>query len=284
LTAHARSLRLRFLLLTFMDLRPFALTREQVLHGAQLLDYQPFILADDVQTGIGYDWLYGPQDPGRYVAFREQVSSEVWERFSTANAQLRNMYDDWIEAVCHYTTGNESVLDVACNSGYFLQAFARNGYPQCVGYDLLDKTEVFAYLNGILGTDARFIHERYDSWTHQLPGCQPADVVIASAILLHLSDPLYFLYFLGSVTKKVLFLFTRVIRAPEYVIYYHEPNEYYKDDPFPVCFDNNNYISTGLLQLSLRKLGFREVIELQPTESWIPQQVMGTKGVLVCLK
>jgi SAM-dependent methyltransferase len=266
-----------------MDLRPFALSREQVLRGARLLDYQPFILADDVQTGIGYDWLYAEEDPGRYVAFRDRVSTLVWERFSIANAQLRNMYDEWIAAICQYTSGNESVLDVACNSGYFLQAFARKGYRECIGYDLLDKTEVFAYLNSILSTDVRFIHERYDSWTHQLPGCQPADVVIASAILLHLSDPLYFLYFLGAATRKVLFLFTRVIRAPEYIIYYHEPAKYYHD-PFPICFDNNNYISTGLLQLSLRKLGFREVVELRANSGWIPQQVMDTHGVYICLK
>ena len=267
-----------------MDLRPFIATREQVLRGAGLLDYQPFILADDVQTGIGYDWLYGGEDLGRYVAFRDQVSPEVWTRFITANGQLRSMYDDWVDSVCRHSVGKESVLDVACSSGYFLQAFARKGFRECVGYDLLDKTEVFAYLNGILGTDTRFIQQRYDSWTHQLPGCQPADIVIASAILLHLSDPLYFLHFLGTVTKKILFLFTRVIQAEEYVLLYHEPNLYYKDDPFPVCFDNNNHISTGLLHLSLRKMGFREVIELKPREGWIPESVMGVKAVYVCLK
>ncbi len=267
-----------------MDLRPFAPSREQVLRGTRLLDYQPFILADDVQTGIAYDWLYGPQDPGRYLAFRDQVSAETWNRFTSANAQLRTMYDEWIEAICLHAQGNESVLDVACNSGYFLQRFALKGYGECRGYDLLDKTEVFSYLNGILGTDARFIHQRYDSWTHRLEGCQPADIVIASAILLHLSDPLYFLHFLGSVTNKILFLFTRIIRAEEYIIQYHEPNEYYKDAPFPVCFDNNNDISTGLLHLSLRRLGFRQIIELTPNEGWIPQQVMGMKGAYVCLK
>jgi len=35
----------------------------------------------------------------------------------------------------------QSVLDIACNSGYFLQQFARRGYRDCIGYDLLDKSE-----------------------------------------------------------------------------------------------------------------------------------------------
>jgi SAM-dependent methyltransferase len=267
-----------------MDLRPFQLTREQVQLGAQLLDYQPFILSDDVQTGVAYDWLYGAQDSGRYVAHRDRVSDETWRRFDAANAQLRAMYDEWIDAACLHASGSESVVDVACNSGYFLQRFAQKGYRDCIGYDRLDKTEAFVYLNGILGTNTRFIHRPYDSWTHRLPGCSPADVVIASAILLHLSDPLYFLHLLAGVTRKVLFLFTRVIQSSEYLVKYEEPNAYYKGDDFPICFDNNNSISTGLLRLSLKKLGFRDVIELQPNEHWVPQQVMGDKGVYFCLK
>ncbi len=267
-----------------MDLRPFQLTREQVQQGAQLLDYQPFILSDDVQTGIGYDWVYGAQDPGRYVARRDQMSEETWRRFDAANAQLRSMYDQWIDVACSHARGGESVLDVACNSGYFLQRFAQKGYRDCTGYDRLDKAEAFAYLNRILGTNTRFIHRPYDSWTHQLPGCNPADVVIASAILLHLSDPLYFLHFLAGVTRKVLFLFTRVLHSSEYLLKYEEPNAYYKGDDFPICFDNNNSISTGLLHLSLKKLGFREVIELQANDHWIPQQVMAAMGVYLCLK
>lgn len=267
-----------------MDLRPFRLTREQILQGAKLLDYQPFILSDDVQTGIAYDWLYGQQDPGRYVAYRDQVNEDIWVRFAASNAQLRSMYDEWIEAACSRVPDGNSVLDVACNSGYFLQRFAQKGYRDCIGYDMLDKTQVFAYLNHILGTSAVFIHKRYDSWTHQLPGCNPADLVIASAILLHLSDPLYFLHFLSGMTRKALLLFTKMLRSEEYLLRFEEPNAYYKDDPFPVCFDNNNSISTGLLNLSLKKLGFSEVIELRPNENWVPDQAMGAMGVYLCLK
>jgi len=51
-----------------------------------------------------------------------------------------------------------------------------------------------------------------------------------------------------------------------------------------VCFDNNNWISTGLLNLSMKKMGFREIIELQPNDRWIPEQVMGMKGVYIYLR
>jgi SAM-dependent methyltransferase len=267
-----------------MDLRPYRLTPEQVRQASQLLDYQPFILSDDVQAGIAYDWIYGVQDPGRYVASRDLVDEVTWQRFATANGQLRCMYDDWIEATCKSVPDAHSVLDIACNSGYFLQRFAQKGYRECVGCDLLDKTAVFSLLNQILGTDTIFSHRRYDSWTHHMPGCDPADVVIASAILLHLSDPLYFLHFVSGLARKALLLFTRVIRSDEYLIKFEEPNAYYKDDPFPVCFDNNNSVSTGLLRLSLKRLGFREVIELQPSGNWVPQQVMGLNAVYLCLR
>jgi hypothetical protein len=267
-----------------MDLRRFGITREQALQGAKLLDYQPFILADDIQTGVAYEWLHAADEAGRYVAFRDQVTPQVWQRFTAANQYLRNMYDDWIESLCAQVPGAQTALDVAGNSGYFLQALARKGYQDCVGYDLLDKTEAFAFLNHVLGTNTRFIHRPYDSWKHPIPGCQPADVVIASAILLHISDPLYFLHFLGRMTRKAMFLFTRVIRADEYVLLYGEPNEYSKEAQFPVGFDNNNFISTGLLHLSLKKLGFREVIELPPQPSWVPQQAMQSTAVYLCLK
>jgi SAM-dependent methyltransferase len=267
-----------------MDLRRFGLTRDQALQGARLLDYQPFVLADDIQTGVAYEWLY-PQEAGsRYVAFRKAMSPTEWEHFGEANAALRRMYDEWIEEICRAAPQAATALDIACSSGYFLQKLALQGYRDCVGYDVLDKTEAFAFLNGVLGTGTRFVRQPYNSWTHTIPGCRPADVVIASAILLHISDPLYFLKFLGDMAKKLLFLFTRVVEAEEYVVVYGTPNMYDKDAPFPLGFDNNNFISTGLLEYSLRQVGFRNIIELPHKATWVPEQVMGIKRVYMCLK
>jgi len=44
---------------------------------------------------------------------------------------------------------------------------------------------------------------------------------------LHRSDSPYFLHFPGSATRKALLLFTRVIRADEYIMMNGEPNYYY---------------------------------------------------------
>lgn len=268
-----------------MDLRTFGITREEALQGVQLFDYQPFILSDDIQTGVAYEWLYPEEARSRYVAHREQMTATEWQHFCNANGSLRSMYDDWIEEITRAVPQAKTALDIACNSGYFLQKLALKGYTECKGYDILDKTEAFAFLNRVLGTNAQFIHRSYDSWKHTIPDCSPADVVVASAILLHISDPLYFLKFLGDMTKKVLFLFTRVVEAEEYVIIYGTPpNRYVTDAPFPLGFDNNNYISSGLLDYSLRQVGFREIIELPHKNTWVSEQVMGIKRVYLCLK
>src|SRR5579864_1334309 len=102
-----------------MDLRIFGITPEQAKLGAKLLDYQPFILSDDLQTGIAYDWLYGDtdrygyHDPGRYVVDKSTVPAEVWERFASANRRLRFMYDHWIEQICSLARRKNSVTDIA---------------------------------------------------------------------------------------------------------------------------------------------------------------------------
>lgn len=268
-----------------MDLRTFGITRAQALQGAQLLDYQPFVLWDDIQTGVAYEWVYQEEAHSTYVAYRDRMTDLEWRRFSETNAQMRTMYDDWVEEICRAAPGAQTAFEVACNSGYFLQKLALKGYKECRGYDILDKREVFAFLNGLLGTNTQFIHRSYDSWKHTIPDCGPADVVIASAILLHISDPLYFLKFLGDRTRKLLFLFTRVIEAPEFVLLYGSPpNRYVKDAPFPVGFDNNNHISTGLLDFSLRQAGFREIVELPYKDSWVPEHVIGKRSVYLCLK
>src|SRR5437667_2325095 len=213
-----------------MDLRKFGITREQALLGAGLFDYQPFILSDDIQTGIAYDWLYGDtdrygfHDPHRYVVKRNEVDSGTWQRFVSANAILRNMYEQWIDAISSTARHKESVVDIACNTGYFLQGLAQRGFKVCTGYDRFDKSRAFHLLNTLTGANVRFQHEMYNSWTHTVKGCQPADVVIASAIMVHISDPLYFLRFLGDITRDTLFLFTSVAHSEDYSIRYHPPN------------------------------------------------------------
>jgi hypothetical protein len=82
-----------------MDLRRM-LDQRSALEGARCLNYQPFLLADDLQTGAAYSWLKSadPRVKPPLVFHRAQWEQE-WEAISDANARLRAMYDDFLDEV-----------------------------------------------------------------------------------------------------------------------------------------------------------------------------------------
>jgi|GEM_PF-2450031 len=41
-----------------MDLRKFNLIPKQIERAKTIFNYQPFIITDDIHTGVAYSWLY----------------------------------------------------------------------------------------------------------------------------------------------------------------------------------------------------------------------------------
>jgi SAM-dependent methyltransferase len=275
-----------------MDLRKFRLSQAQVEQGTACLNYQPFILDDDICTGVAYSWI-GTSDGGRsqnardFVLDRRKCDGRLWERFWDANRRLASMYDDFLDAIVKHVPQG-TLLDVACNNGYFLVRGMERGMSQCVGYDLVDYSASVAFLNSVVGTKAKFHNAGYDSWTHEIAGCDEYDVVVATNIMQHVSDPLYFLNFLGRRARKALFLFHGVGDTDEYLVYYAPPNRFYseKDRPFPVGFDNHVTLSRGLLWESLKQLGFTNIIEIPRRDTWLPNSFLdqGCQRALLCLR
>lgn len=273
-----------------MDLRKYNLSAKQIDEAVSILNYQPFIISDDICTGVAYSWLYTAEG-GRnsnvpdFVLDRRKVDAKTYAKFCNANAQLRAMYDDFIDVIVkHFKSG--TLLDVACNNGYFIVRAMEKGMATCVGYDMTDYSKSVSFLNKIVGTHAEFIHTPYDSFSHTISGCDTYDVVIACNIMQHISDPLYFLAFLGSRAKKGLLLFTGMGNTDQYLVYYSEPNRFNKDSKFPVCFDNDVGISRGLLYKSLELMGFHEIIEIPRKETWLPKSFLdvGCQKALLCLR
>jgi len=254
------------------------------------LNYQPFVLSDDVCTGVAHSWV-STSDGGRsqnvpdFVLDRRRCDGALWERFWDANRRLAAMYDDFVDAIVQHVPGG-TMLDVACNNGYFIVRGAERGMSRCVGYDLGDYSQAVGFLNSVVGTKAQFENVAYDSWKHEIPGCQQYDVVVASNIMQHISDPLYFLSFLGGRARKALFLFTGMGDTNEYLVYYSAPNRFYKDRKFPLGFDNDVGVSRGLLWESLKQLGFAQIIELPRRDTWLPQSFLdlGCQKALLCLR
>lgn len=251
-----------------MDIRPYKPSADDMAILKKHCGYQPFILSDSCQAGAGYTWCTGKQIN---LMDKATVSAKNWDQFVLANAQMRTMYDDWISAICKEVafSNNMTVVDTACNDGYFLYRFLQHGASKATGYDLLDKTPVFNVMNRLLGVNAEFHNIPYDSMQHRIPEAQPADIVISSAIMCHLSDPLYYLSFIGKLAKRALFLFSSIDPDPSFKISYEGANYYYKN-PFPICFDKLNHVSSGLIEYGLRESGFTRIIEIPYQTCWLP--------------
>lgn len=267
-----------------MDLRRFSLTEDQISIAKKILGYQPFIISDNVQTGIAYAFLYGEGSP--MVMEKDNVSEIEWKKFVDANARMRKMYDDWISATCAIAgdLSRLSVIDTACNTGYFLYRFWGKGVRNCVGHDRGDCTAAIRFMNSITGYNIRFVHEPYNPLTHRIEGCPKHDIVVSSAIMCHLSDPLNYISFLASITRKALLLHTRVSDEDGYIISYGKSNRYYKGDPFPVCFDNNVTVSRDLLFESLHLAGFQLIQEIEYSDEWLPWDWYHWQKTFIALK
>jgi hypothetical protein len=272
-----------------MDLRKFNLTAEQIHEASSVLNYQPFVISDDLQTGVAYSWLYDDDGGRKTYALNEFVFNknvdnlDVWKKSQDANSKLRTMYDEFLDVISERFPGC-SLADMACNNGYFPIGAGLRGMKNCTGFDHADYSNSVNFLNKICGTNVNFIKTHYDSWSHSADGFEPHDVVVASQVMQHISDPLYFLSFVASRAKKALFLFTGMGDTEEYQVYYKDPNKFYKDTKFPVSFDNDVGLSKGLLYKSLDLLGFDEIVEIEWKKEWLPKSWYGSQRALLCIR
>lgn len=259
-----------------MDLRGAGLDSGLVELGAKLLNYQPFILSDDVQTGVGYTIALGAAADTDIRAapplvFRRGDWPDKWDRITDANQRLRTMYEDFLDAIVERYPGG-SLLDVACNNGYFPVGASRRGMKRCVGSDLgAQYVYSIAFLNKVLGTNAGFVHAPYDPLTRTAPDVGTFDVVVASAIMCHLPDPLNFLAYLGSVAKEAIFYWGQVIHTDALVAgYLPRHPDLGGVERFPYGFNDNTRISLGMFRYAGEVMGFRNMMVLPWRDTWLP--------------
>lgn len=274
-----------------MDLRRYKMAPQQIeiakdLACRGLLCYQPFIFSEQLQTGAGYEFakiaegaglVYCLDPPKKYAGIpeveRHLIDPKLFAEFADYNQRLRVLYETFIETI-EQKVGPISQLelaDVGCCSGYFPMSFAKRGAKRAVGYDNIDYTESFKLLNAILGTNAEFHPLAYDPYQRCIPGADTFDVVVSIAVLVHLSDPLEHLAFLGKMARKALLIWTWTAEdAPDQlVIRYVSVNRYYSEAKFPYCFDVVQ-ISPGLLYKSLELMGFTEIHQVTNRPEGMP--------------
>jgi hypothetical protein len=258
-----------------MDLSSLASTahvdRAKQLAMRGLFNYQPFRLSDGFYCGAGLSIVQGfrADPPTVYCPSLDPAMSEYaasalakpsdTDEFLRTNEALAAFYDDVIRQITAHLGGiaGLSVLDVGCNAGYFPISFSRAGAAQCVGYDRIDYAETLALLNEICGTRAKFQVWDYKG---ELEAREQHDLVLSVAVLVHLSEPLRHLAWLGSAAKKALFVLTPCHTDDDLSIRYHTVNRYYSNN-FPNCFDVTT-LSRKLLYLAFEQMGFAKVVEL----------------------
>ncbi len=245
----------------------------RISRAEAVLNYQPFILSDDMQTGVAYSWACGARGKEFKISprlvQRRQDSTEEWEIACAANGMLRVMYDDLLDAVSEVSPKG-TLLDIACNNGYFpvgaeLRGMKGSGLDLHPGYEAS-----IEFLNETLGTKARFISVSYDSVHHKLPIDEKFDVTIVSAIMCHLPDPLFFIKEVARVTDKVMLFWGQVIETDALVVAYSPPHQHLsKLNEFPHSFNDNTRISMGMFRETSKLLGFSKVIRIEPKQTWL---------------
>jgi hypothetical protein len=147
-------------------------------------------------------------------------------------------------------------------------------------------------LNEICGTSVQFAPWDYDG---SVVASKQYDLVLSIAVLVHLSEPLRHLAWLGSSARKALMIFTPAHNAggshanavaagaaPDYSIKFHTVNRYYVDAQFPFCFDVVT-LSEPLLRLALKMMGFSRIVEITAAHDTMPpgwaRQHVGLLGI-----
>jgi len=275
-----------------LDLRQYKNTEAQLTEATELacqglICYQPFEFSDELITGAGYEFakieegagmvytknLPPSIDPNSDGVKRHLIDPAILPEFQSYNRKLDALYQSMVELIVDKVGDPRKLTfaDVGSCTGYFPLVFSQLGAKESVGFDAVDYSRTYNLLNDILGTNADFRNFPYRGDIGGIEGAGTFDVVCSIAVLVHLSDPLAHLAFLGQTARKALFVWTWTSEDTdeEMTIEYKSVNRYYEHSSFPFCFDVMQ-ISPGLLRRSLELMGFTEIHELKNKPDGMP--------------
>ncbi len=254
-----------------MDLRKCNLSDAQRLTAIKVLNYQPFIISDDVQTGAAYSWMHCDDPRVDHPLVFNRGNGYDWEKVTDTNRRLAAIYDDLLDAVAAQFPGG-SLIDIACNNGYFpVGAELRGMRGYGVDANRMHRRSI-SFLNSALGTHASFARRLYNPVKHRLPIWRKFDVSIVSAIMCHLPDPMHFLAEVSRISRRAIMFWGQLVNTESLVVSYRKPHHALSTfTDFPACFNDNTRLSLGLFRESMHRLGFKKIIEIQPTDKWLKE-------------
>ena len=264
-----------------MDLRSIPVPQHEIgvmktLIARQLVSYQPFIFADDLEVGEGWAFATGTSaswPPRKEVVHWPDcpqtiaplaVPEDKVEAFRTANAALRNWYEDNVRLIAGLVgrPSGHDFLELGCHNGYVLHRLSEMGARRAIGVDGADHADVFKWFNRVTGSSAEFVHATWDSTNHRLSGdiLPEVDVAISVSMSCHVADPLHMLAYLCHLAcRSVFFMIPLSGRDDCSITFGHPPNYYRGDLRWPSSFDSAVLPSGSLVELALEQCGFSTI-------------------------
>jgi SAM-dependent methyltransferase len=276
-----------------MNLQKYNLTQDQIQYFIDhTAGYQPYII-DNTKQVVGrgawpppspeYKWFYEQKAKSNATQIKHwgvgshmvidqtKVDQNTWDLMIAHNNSLRTMFNDFVKLAVDITPNPDLAIEIGCNDGGLLLSALENGCKRAIGYDFEpNHANIFKLLTEVTNYDISFANQGYNSLTHTMEQCESADLVIANAVMCHLSDPLHFIKFLSTITKKTLLLSCGVHRSPsgEMNINFHGKPKLYGYSEFPDVFTHHTTISYDLFVYSLKECGFKDIYEIECLESY----------------
>lgn len=278
-----------------MDLTPYNLSDQNIADFTKCTaGYQAFILNDSTLSMCRSFWppntpefklfyerkqkaydgtlerSHGHKNDGSHMVINKTESTPFeWNYYYQHNKKMLTMNDNLIELSSRFIAdiSSSTVLDVGCNDGSLLFSALKYGYKSGIGFDQEDHSKCIEFVQSVTKLDGKFIQTQYDMYTHRFSNHVEADFVICSAVLPHISDPVYFLDSLSKMTNKVLLLSGGISsESGKKIIYGGKPSRY--GGKFPAGFTHANKITKELLEYSLTECGFSKIYEIEREQTW----------------
>lgn len=219
-----------------MDLRDYTVPNniEEIIKNQSkegLTWYQPFIFSEDVITGTGAMW--NANQKSYFCTTSDSSSTKV--AFLREALCLGNWYNTLNKIAIEVCPSAMNFLDIGGNVGHFGFDLTAQGKKVTV----VDRAvRSYQVVNAITGIEFEYIPDMYSEKSHEVVGLRERkfDFTIASAVSTHLSDPHYFLGYLGTLTAKGMLL-TTPVSTHEGSAFFARIPIYRRYKPLPYTFE-----------------------------------------------